>query len=176
MYIKNQERRIHTVQCEPEKVVKQFMEKKQYISKVLLNLLLYAVLGIYLFILFTFLFLKRTSFRSINLVPFRSILNYLNGDLLARAFALNNIMGNIVLFFPLGFYITLLNRNKKISVNVCLIALISTLAEIAQYLFCVGVTDIDDVILNTLGGFMGILAFKLIYNFLRRNKEDEERV
>lgn len=139
------------------------MEKKQYISKILLNLLLYAVLGIYLFILFTFLFLKRTSFRSINLVPFRSILNYLNGDLLARAFALNNIMGNIVLFFPLGFYITLLNRNKKISVNVCLIALISTLAEIAQYLFCVGVTDIDDVILNTLGGFMGILAFKLIY-------------
>ncbi len=150
------------------------MEKKQYISKILLNLLLYAVLGIYLFILFTFLFLKRTSFRSINLVPFRSILNYLNGDLLARAFALNNIMGNIVLFFPLGFYITLLNRNKKISVNVCLIALISTLAEIAQYLFCVGVTDIDDVILNTLGGFMGILAFKLIYDFLRRNKETEQ--
>ena len=83
-------------------------------------------------------------------------------------------MGNIVLFFPLGFYITLLNRNKKISVNVCLIALISTLAEIAQYLFCVGVTVIDDVILNTLGGFMGILAFKLIYDFLRRNKEDEQ--
>lgn len=83
-------------------------------------------------------------------------------------------MGNIVLFFPLGFYITLLNRNKKISVNVCLIALISTLAEIAQYLFCVGVTDIDDVILNTLGGFIGILAFKLIYDFLRRNKEDEQ--
>lgn len=83
-------------------------------------------------------------------------------------------MGNIVLFFPLGFYITLLNRNKKISVNVCLIALISTLAEIAQYLFSVGVTDIDDVILNTLGGFMGILAFKLIYDFLRRNKETEQ--
>ena len=51
------------------------------------------------------------------------------------------------------------------SVNVCIIVLVSVIVEIAQYLFKVGATDIDDVILNTLGGLLGILIFKLIYKF-----------
>lgn len=143
------------------------MENKQSVKKGLHNLLLYSVLGIYILILFAFLFLKRTEFQSVNLVPFLSIMNYLNGDMLARAFAANNIIGNIALFIPLGVYITLLNGNKKASVNVCIIALVSVIVEIAQYLFKVGATDIDDVILNTLGGLLGILIFKLIYKFFK---------
>ncbi len=142
------------------------MEKKQNIGKVLHNFLLYSVFGFYLFILFALLFLKRTSFRSINLVPFQSIMNHLHGDALARAFALNNILGNIVLFFPLGVYIALLNRNKKVSFHVCFIALVSILAECAQYGFSVGTADVEDVILNTVGGFMGIFTFQLIDRFL----------
>lgn len=144
------------------------MENKQRVKKGLHNLLLYSVLGIYILILFAFLFLKRTEFQSVNLVPFLSIMNYLNGDMLARAFSANNIIGNIALFIPLGVYITLLNGNKKASVNnVCIIALVSVIVEIAQYLFKVGATDIDDVILNTLGGLLGILIFKLIYKFFK---------
>ncbi len=65
---------------------------------------------------------------------------------MARAFALNNIMGNIVLFVPFGVYLILLNSNKKISVNVCVIAFISAAAETAQYLFRVGAADIEKVI------------------------------
>lgn len=144
---------------------KKVMKEKQNIKSGLHNLLLYSAFGIYLLILFALLFLKRTSFSAINLVPFKSIINFFDGDMLARAFALNNIMGNIVLFIPLGVYITLFNRNKKVSLNMCLVAFISVIAEIAQYLFRVGVTDIDDVILNTVGGLMGILTFKLIYHF-----------
>lgn len=143
------------------------MTKKKNINKVLHNLLLYSVLGVYVLILIVFLFLKRTSFQSINLIPFRTILDYLNGDMIARAFAPSNLIGNIVLFIPLGVYITLLNANKKISVNTCLIALISVIVEIAQYLFKVGATDIDDVILNTVGGLIGIIIFKVIYKFLK---------
>lgn len=56
---------------------------------------------------------------------------------------------------------------NKASVNVCIIALVSVIVEIAQYLFKVGATDIDDVILNTLGGLLGILIFKLIYKFFK---------
>lgn len=143
------------------------MTIKKKVNKVLHNLLLYSVLGVYVLILLAFLFLKRTSFQSINLIPFRTILDYLNGDMIARAFAPSNLIGNIVLFLPLGVYITLLNPNKKISVNTCLIALISVIVEIAQYMFKVGVTDIDDVILNTVGGLIGILIFKVIYIFLK---------
>ena len=146
-----------------EKIV----EKNQNIKKGLHNLLLYSVFGIYILILFAFLFLKRTEFQSVNLVPFQSIMNYLNGDMLARSFAASNIIGNIVLFLPLGVYITLLNKNKRLSVNLCIIVLTSLVVEIAQYLFKVGATDIDDVILNTLGGLIGILIFKLIYRFFK---------
>lgn len=138
-------------------------EKKRNINKLLHNLLLYSVFGIYILILFALLFLKRTSFRSVNLVPFKSIANYLKGDLIARSFAMNNILGNVLLFFPMGIYITLINGNKRIGLNTGIIALISMLAEIAQYVFSVGAMDIDDVILNSVGGLAGVLTFKLIH-------------
>lgn len=137
------------------------------LNKFLHNFLLYLFLGVYVLILFAFLFFKRTSFQSVNLVPFRTILDYLHGDIIAQTFAASNIIGNIVLFLPLGVYITLLNPSKKISVNMCLIALTSVIVEIIQFLFKVGVTDIDDVILNTVGGLTGILIFKVLYKFLK---------
>ena len=143
------------------------MTKKKNTGNILHNLLLYSVLGVYLLILFAFLFLKRTSFQSVNLIPFQTIVDYINGDVVSRAFAPSNLIGNIVLFLPLGVYITLLNPNKKIPVNLCLITLISVIAEIAQYLFKVGAMDIDDVILNAIGGLTGILICKLMYKFLK---------
>ena len=140
---------------------------KSTINKCLHNLLLYLFLGVYVLILFAFLFFKRTSFQSVNLVPFRTILDYLYGDPIVQAFAASNIIGNLVLFFPLGVYVTLLNPIKKISVNMCFIALTSVIAEIMQYLFKVGATDIDDVILNTAGGLAGILIFKVLSGFFK---------
>lgn len=140
---------------------------KNTIKNFLHNLLLYLFLGVYVLILFAFLFFKRTSFQSVNLVPFRTIFDYLHGDLIAQAFAASNIIGNIVLFLPLGVYITLLNPVKKISVNICFIALTSLIVEVMQYLFKVGAADIDDVILNTIGGLTGILLFKALSRFFK---------
>ncbi|WP_054767802.1 VanZ family protein [Lysinibacillus parviboronicapiens] len=40
--------------------------------------------------------------------------------------------------------------------------LISVAVEILQYLFKVGATDIDDIILNGLGGFLGIVIYKIL--------------
>lgn len=34
--------------------------------------------------------------------------------------------------------------------------------EIIQYIFGLGVSDIDDVILNTFGGLVGILSYKVL--------------
>lgn len=139
------------------------MKKRLDIRKVFHGLLLYSVFAVYMLILFALLFLKTSSFRSVNLIPFASIMNFLNGGMLARSFAFTNVAGNIVLFFPLGVYTALFCKNIKIGANICLIAFISIFSETAQYLFSVGAADIDDVILNTAGGFAGILAFKLIH-------------
>ena len=132
-------------------------------KQILLNILLYSVFAFYLVILFGLLFMKAHSFSSINIVPFHSIGSYLfSDDKLLRAFAFSNVVGNIVLFVPLGVYLPLFIREKSILKNVLWIILISALVEILQFVFRVGASDIDDVILNGLGGFIGIIAYKIL--------------
>ena len=134
------------------------------------NILLYSVMILYFVLLFALLFQKKRvgSFQSINLVPFRTIAEFMfSDDIILRSFALSNILGNIVIFVPLGIYITLMNRNKSVIVNTFIIALLSTLAEVLQFIFKVGASDIDDVMLNTLGGFVGVISFCLIYKIFK---------
>lgn len=135
---------------------------KKY-HRILHNFLLYSVFIFYIVILFALLFMNRRSFSSINIVPFHSIITYLSSDdILLRSFALSNVLGNIVLFIPLGVYLTLFNRDKRLYKNVLWIILISSSAESLQYIFKIGACDIDDVILNSLGGFIGIAAYRTL--------------
>lgn len=115
-------------------------------------------LGLYIIILFAFLFFKTNSFQSVNLIPFYTITDYLsNGGI----FSLINVLGNIALFIPLGIYLILFNHNKRVLINTLWSILISVAVEILQYLFKVGATDIDDILLNGLGGFFGIVIYKI---------------
>lgn len=140
------------------------------------NIVLYTVFVFYLFILFILLFQKRSSFRSVNLILFFTIRSYLFGNsLLLHAFALMNVLGNIVMFIPLGIYITLFHSNKNILVNTIWTILISVAVEIAQFIFSVGATDIDDVILNGFGGFIGIVIYKFLsYLFKEKTRRAVE--
>jgi len=80
-------------------------------------------------------------------------------------FWIENIFGNIIMFIPLGIFLPLLYEKfrsvKKVvlfcmCVSVC-IEIIQFLSEfIGTYRSC----DIDDIILNILGGFIGIMLFK----------------
>ncbi|MDD6039397.1 MAG: VanZ family protein [bacterium] len=143
------------------------MDKKKSIGKIVCQIVLFSILAIYILILFALIFRKRHGFRSVNLIPFRLIADFLFGDSKSQAFAVNNIVGNIVLFIPFGIYLTLFNPNKRIRVNTGIVAIASITVEILQYLFQVGVMDMDDVILNTLGGLIGIVIFKIMYRFLK---------
>lgn len=127
-------------------------------------ILLMIVFSIYIIILFAYLFLKAHSFQSINLIPFHTITAYLaHGGFIS----LVNVLGNIVLFIPLGIYLTLFNPNKRIVINTLWIVLMSVTAEILQYTFKVGATDIDDILLNGLGGFLGIIIYKILYKVFK---------
>ena len=125
-----------------------------------------GVMFLYALILFFLLFKKKSvgSFQTINLIPFRTIIDYLfNEDVIVRSFAFSNIMGNIAIFIPLGIYIPLLINKKSIFTNSAIVALISLCVEIVQYILAIGTADVDDIILNTIGGLLGILIFKLVY-------------
>lgn len=102
--------------------------------------------------------------KSINLIPFRTILGYLSGQEGINV-SLTNILGNIISFGPLGFFIPLLfNENKGIFKTFIISFLVSFVFEFAQYQFNLGSCDIDDLILNILGAILGFIVYKFIKN------------
>jgi glycopeptide antibiotics resistance protein len=88
-----------------------------------------------------------------------------------RRFALGNVVGNIVIFIPLGIYLPLFKNDKRVKTNLLFIFILSLLVEIIQGLLAIGAADIDDIILNCLGGWIGILGYKFLLFILRDEKK-----
>ena len=110
----------------------------------------------------------------INIVPFKTIFGYfqrlmnhtINTDIVVR-----NLFVNLVLFLPMGMAVPVLFE-KKINKfwKFLLFIVITTFAiEIIQFLTMRGTADIDDIILNSLGGCIGyeIIQIKPIKRFLK---------
>ncbi|GAA0071271.1 hypothetical protein UT300003_27950 [Clostridium sardiniense] len=109
---------------------------------------------------------------TINLVPFKETINLFNSllDSFSPLFAIKlflvNVLGNILLFTPLGFLLPIVNPNINNIKHIFKISLIATISiELIQFITSLSggfrVTDIDDVILNILGGLFGFLIFTL---------------
>jgi glycopeptide antibiotics resistance protein len=82
-----------------------------------------------------------------------------------------NIGGNILGFVPLGFLLPLVFfRRWRLTMTVSAVFLISLLFESVQRYTGLGVFDVDDLLLNTLGGLLGYMVFLLIFPFLRQSK------
>ena len=72
-----------------------------------------------------------------------------------------NVVGNIAVFIPMGFFISFFLRGRIGLVKVVLVSIAVLLpVEILQILFKVGSFDIDDIILNILGSVLGYAAYK----------------
>lgn len=127
---------------------------------------IYIVILIYLVF-----FLKRRytkiNYRSkLNLIPFKkkySIIQQLNFQTIdIHKEFLIDIVGNILLLVPFSVVINIL-FNKEFSYRkiIVLIILSSLSIELSQFIFNKGVADIDDVILNNIGGITGIFLNKI---------------
>jgi glycopeptide antibiotics resistance protein len=88
-----------------------------------------------------------------------------------KRFAFDNLVGNIVIFIPLGTYLLLFKNDKRVRTNLLFIFIVSLCVEIIQGIFNLGTSDIDDIILNCLGGWIGILGYKLFLFTLRDEKK-----
>ena len=84
---------------------------------------------------------------AINLIPFKE------NDL-------KEILINIFLFIPYGMYLRELTKKKSLTVGI--IILISFIFEVLQYILHIGISDITDVMMNTLGGMVGILLISIL--------------
>lgn len=79
-----------------------------------------------------------------------------------------NLGGNILGFMPIGFFLPVITRHlRRFFRAVGIGFLISALVEIIQYYTGTGICDVDDVILNTFGAFLGYMAF-LICDIVRK--------
>ena len=102
----------------------------------------------------------------INLIPGRTILAYWRHTSLSQQ--LVNLAGNILIFVPLGFLPPLLwKKLARWWKTLPLCAGASLWIECAQ-LFLNRSVDVDDLILNTLGGLLGYLLFVAFVRLTRK--------
>lgn len=112
---------------------------------------------IYVVCLFEIVTLQDNNYGLSNFIPFKEMLRYEFGS---RLF-IKNIVGNILLFLPYGYFSSEYLKSKKISTPCILTLIVSLTIELVQ--LNIGRTfDVDDVILNTVGGILGYLLYRLI--------------
>ena len=85
-----------------------------------------------------------------------------------------NLAGNILIFIPIGFFLPMASVRRIFSVIVFESFFISFVIEITQLLTKVGCFDVDDLLLNTLGGVIGFIIF-MISNMIRRSYGKKRR-
>ena len=75
-----------------------------------------------------------------------------------------NILGNLLLFVPLGVVLPGLLPWLRHLVPLALTAAAASVAvEVTQYAFVAGrASDVNDIVLNTAGALAGLLAFRLV--------------
>ena len=120
--------------------------------------LLMLCFAIYILCLFQVVtFQDDTSWASNNFIPFREILRY---NITSRLF-IKNVLGNMLLFLPFGFFISYYLNVEKPNLSLLLTLVASVAIEIVQMV--IGrVFDVDDIILNMLGGFIGYFIYSLL--------------
>lgn len=115
-----------------------------------------------------------------NLRPFMEIRRYLEYNAyFTWENLVTNLAGNILVFSPMGILIPIFMEKK---VGLFYIAgasfLLSLFIETVQLVFRIGVFDVDDLIMNTLGGIIGYIGYRIgkcIYRFFFRRKIIKER-
>lgn len=122
--------------------------------------LLFILFALYILILFRITvfrsdFLTHGLFSgSILWVPFVELYRILRNDFFVFFYL---FVGNIIWFIPFGFLLPgLWNTGKKAILYTLLLSLV---IELLQFVFGTGVTEVEDLILNTFGGALGYWFF-----------------
>ncbi len=144
--------------------------KKQIVQRIIEIMLFVAYLAALVYLVFVFERGGVQEYRY-NLRPFEEIRRfYQYRSVVGNRVFLYNVVGNIMVFVPMGFFVPLVFRRYNNGFFVTLLcAELSLAIEITQLLTKVGSFDVDDLLLNTLGGLLGHLLF--IITVGRRRKK-----
>jgi len=132
---------------------------------------------VYFAVLFYFLFFSEEMGRTYserayhyNLVPFHEIMRFIQyREVLGMSAVLLNLVGNVAAFVPFGFFLPVFSERCRRFLNTLLYSFeLSLLVELIQLITKVGSFDVDDIILNTLGGAVGFVVYKAVRSWWYR--------
>ena len=105
-----------------------------------------------------------------NLVLFKEIKRFIEYREELGAFAVfTNLFGNILIFMPFGFFISMASRAIGFFMTLFYSFGLSLCVEVFQLLTKVGSFDVDDLLLNTIGGVLGYILFSICNTIRRRH-------
>lgn len=111
----------------------------------------------------------------VNLVPFRTIRNYIKYS--GFLHTMINIFGNIIIFVPFGILLAeIFPKTRNILKILAITFATSFFVEFIQF-FIGRSVDIDDLILNLLGSVIGYFIWKKIlrFKFAKKNRRKIKR-
>ena len=96
-----------------------------------------------------------------NLVLFKEIQRFWNYREQLGWIAAANLLGNVAIFVPFGFFMPLASRYRSFFLTVIYSFGFSFVIETFQLITRVGTFDVDDLLLNTIGGILGYIFFAI---------------
>jgi glycopeptide antibiotics resistance protein len=122
----------------------------------------------FMFLIYIFFFARRRRHdykHELNLIPLKNM--FTEFKKISEPGSLNyysNLMGNIILFIPFPIILVISYKVSKFSTIILISFTLSFLIEFLQFIFRVGVADINDIILNTTGSCIGYFFYSIYKN------------
>ncbi len=142
-----------------------FIKKNSHKHKVLIGLFVLYIILAFSITLFPIPFQESgVSGYTHNFIPLKSIISSFNAGFRPMLYS---VVGNIIITMPFGFLITMLRKDKKFLSSLIFIVGFSLLIELLQLAIGAGIgywyrnVDVDDLLLNTIGGIIGWGIYKI---------------
>ena len=109
---------------------------------------------------------SKEHFNSTNIIPFNTIIECIKGLItnnINKKIVISNLGINLILFAPMGVFISILFKDKIKNIKQFILAMIIVLfsVEMLQFITLRGSMDIDDIILNITGAIVGYELMQL---------------
>lgn len=132
------------------------------------TLFFWLMFAAYLFLVGNLFFSRASGISGVNLIPLHSIKSYIDlADGFSVRFVDVNIWGNVLVFIPAGLYVMIFSKGRSFLKGLLAIIGLSIGVEVIQYVCSIGAADVDDVLLNSFGGLIGMISYRLLYKIVK---------
>lgn len=145
----------------------------KWIKRIGVILFLFYIIALFYFMFFSEKYGRTIEEReySYNLVLFKEIGRFIKyRHTLGNVAVFTNLVGNVAAFVPFGFILPVINKKRRSFFLISLLTFeLSLLIELTQLVLKVGIFDVDDLFMNTIGGMVGYLVFWIANQYRRKH-------